>query len=197
MAGDDGQWTLRNTGAYLFGAQIMMSTCMFIMICTYMIMGFVRVDTSGDGVAAWGTYPYPKTGFLPFGSTIWSLSALLVLTAVEFAISIAAFSSTFSASKKGLGAYVAGKTCILILYLCVFGLTTEWMGSEVAIAICYIVYSLASTYVALMLFNALSMGGYSAAVAGFSEGCQDEEEEQTPLRQQQQQPGYQTQSQYI
>lgn len=97
----------------------------------------------------------------------------------------------------GLGAYVAGKTCILILYLCVFGLTTEWMGSEVAIAICYIVYSLASTYVALMLFNALSMGGYSAAVAGFSEGCQDEEEEQTPLRQQQQQPGYQTQSQYI
>ncbi len=33
---------------------------------------------------------------------IWSLSALLVLTAVEFAISIAAFSSTFSASKKGV-----------------------------------------------------------------------------------------------
>ena len=67
------QWTLRNTGAYLFGAQIMMSTCMFIMICTYMIMGFVRVDTSGDGVAAWGTYPYPKTGFLPFGSTVSAL----------------------------------------------------------------------------------------------------------------------------
>ena len=83
----------------------------------------------------------------------------------------------------GLGTYVAGKTSILILYLCIFGLTTEWMGSEVAIAICYIVFSLASTYVALMLFNALSMGGYSAAGAGFLEGCQDDaEEERRPLK---------------
>ena len=33
-------------------------------------MGFVRVDTSGNGRTDWGTYPYPKTAFLPFGSTV-------------------------------------------------------------------------------------------------------------------------------
>ena len=39
----------------------------------------------------------------------------------------------------GLGTFVSAKVCVVFLYLCVFGLTTEWMGSEVIIGICYLV----------------------------------------------------------
>jgi hypothetical protein len=93
----------------------------------------------------------------------------------------------------GLGSFISAKVCVLFVYLCVFGLTTEWMGSEVIIGICYLVFSLATTYVALMLFNALSLGGYAAAEAGFSDGCQDDRgDERRPLKQQQH-AGYQTQ----
>ena len=42
-------------------------------------------------------------------------------------------------ANAGLGVFVAAKVIIILLYLVVFGLTTEWMGSEVAVAICYLV----------------------------------------------------------
>jgi hypothetical protein len=52
---------------------------MFIMIGTYMIMGFVKLDTTGNGSATWGTFPYPKTAFLPFGSTVSARSLILTV----------------------------------------------------------------------------------------------------------------------
>ena len=52
-------------------------------------------------------------------------------------------------------------------------------------------FSVVSTYIALMLFNALSMGGYSAAEAGFPDGCKDDSAERRPLREQQH-VGYQS-----
>ena len=73
------------------------------------------------------------------GCQIWTLLCLATLTVVDFVIAILAFNSTTSATKSGLGSYVAAKTCLLMLYLCIFGLSTEWMGSEVAVAILYIV----------------------------------------------------------
>mmetsp|Transcript_45193 Transcript_45193/g.72774 ORF Transcript_45193/g.72774 Transcript_45193/m.72774 type:complete len:193 (+) Transcript_45193:72-650(+) len=191
--GETNEWSLRNTGLYIFGTQIIVASCMFIMICTYIIMGFV--GKTGDDDNSVGPFPYPKTAFLPFGSTIWTLFCLATLTVVDFVIAILAFNSTTSATKSGLGSYVAAKTCLLMLYLCIFGLSTEWMGSEVAVAILYIAFSLTSACVALMLFNALSMGGHTAAEAGFQEGCQDEDEERRPLTQQVRPVQYQ--SQYV
>ena len=43
---------------------------MIVMICTYITMGFVRFSPEGDGHAEFGFFPYPKTAFLPFGSTV-------------------------------------------------------------------------------------------------------------------------------
>jgi hypothetical protein len=82
------QWSLRNTGIYIFGAQIMLSACMFIMIGTYMIMGFLKLDTTGNGSATWGTFPYPKTAFLPFGSTVSARSLLLTVCSALLLIMI-------------------------------------------------------------------------------------------------------------
>ena len=154
---------------------------------------------------------------------IWTLSVLLLLTAVDLWVAFAAFTSAMEATKSGnyttfvppcgcflssappgasdltarrplagLGSFISAKVCVIFVYLCVFGLTTEWMGSEVIIGICYLSFSLASTYVALMLFNALSLGGYAAAEAGFPDGCQDDRAERRPLKQQEH-VGYQTQ----
>ena len=186
------EWSLRNAGLYLFGTQALLSSCMLVMIGAYMIMGFMRVSTEGDGQVSYGQYPYPKTAFLPFGSTIWTLGILAVLSAGDLYIAIAAFGATTSATKGGLGIFVASKILVVILYLLVFGTTTEWMGSEVAIAICYLAFSLASTYTALMLFSALSQGGRDALEAGFPEGCLDNAaSERRPLRNSMT-PGYST-----
>jgi len=64
------EWSLRNTGLYLFGTQVVLSSCMLVMICTYITMGFVRFSPEGNGHAQFGIFPYPKTAFLPFGSTV-------------------------------------------------------------------------------------------------------------------------------
>ena len=64
------EWSLRNTGLYVFGTQVILSSCMVVMICTYIIMGFVKFSPEGDGHAQFGIFPYPKTAFLPFGSTV-------------------------------------------------------------------------------------------------------------------------------
>ena len=64
------EWSLRNTGLYLFGTQVILSSCMLVMICSYITMGFVRFSPEGDGHAQFGIFAYPKTAFLPFGSTV-------------------------------------------------------------------------------------------------------------------------------
>ena len=74
---------------------------MLVMIGAYMIMGFMRVSTEGDGQVSYGHYSYPKTAFLPFGSTIWTLGILAVLSAGDLYIAIAAFGATTSATKGG------------------------------------------------------------------------------------------------
>ena len=173
------EWSLRSLGVYLFGIQVLLASCMLVMIFTYIFMGLIKVDTTGPtGKVEFGIFPYPKTGFLPFGSTVWSLSVLLLLTAVDLWISLVAFNSTMEGTQSGLGTYISAKCCVMIIYLCVFGLTTEWMGSEVAIAICYSSFSIGSTVVALMLFNALSLGGEVLTDAGFDDG----ESERRPLK---------------
>jgi hypothetical protein len=193
MAGRGTEWSLRNTGLYLFGTQALMSSGMLVMIAAYIVVGYYKFHNVGNGAIEYGNFGYPKTGFLPFGSTVWTLSVLMVLTAMDLGIAIAAFTSAVESTKGGLGVFVAAKVIIILLYLVVFGLTTEWMGSEVAVAICYLAFSLAATYVALLLFGALSSGGAAAVEAGFSdEGLESPSSDDSRASREKERGGYQT-----
>jgi hypothetical protein len=47
-----------------------MSSGMLVMIAAYIVVGYYKFHNVGNGAIEYGNFGYPKTGFLPFGSTV-------------------------------------------------------------------------------------------------------------------------------